>query len=104
VKREDGLLRRRRASVWIGRVLVLLGVVLILYPGLHKTARGFTTTCGPAFFIMFPGDPVSASEAEQVSIDACWRQSAFLLLGGAGLIGMGVWLDARGRKPPVAGT
>jgi drug/metabolite transporter (DMT)-like permease len=88
-----------RPSRWLGLTLVVLGVVLVLYPGLHKSAHGFTTSCGPAVFIMFPGDPGSASEAEQVSMNACLRQSAILVVGGAGLIVTGVWLVARARRP-----
>jgi hypothetical protein len=84
--------------VWIGRTIVVLGVVLVLYPGLHKSAEAFTTSCGPAVFIVFPGDPGSASEAEQVSMNACWRQGAILLVGGTALISTGVWLTARGRR------
>jgi hypothetical protein len=93
------LAARGASSKLIGRTLVVIGVVLVLYPGLHKSARGFTTSCGPAVFIMFPGDPLSASKTEQVSQDACRRQSAILLFGGAGLIYMGVRLAVRGRRP-----
>lgn len=84
--------------MWIGWLLAVAGVALILYPGFHKSAEGFTTSCGPAVFVIFPGDPGSASLAEQVSMDACWRQGAILLLGGAGITATGVWLTRRGKR------
>jgi hypothetical protein len=92
---------RRRVPSWIARVLIVVCVLLILYPGFHKSAQGFTTSCGPAVLLMFPGDPLSSSEAERASMDACLRQGAFLLLVGGGLIWVGTWLRVRHRRDTI---
>jgi hypothetical protein len=86
---------RRHVATWLTWVLIVVGALLILYPGFHKSAQGSTTSCGPAFFVVFPGDPGSSTEAERASMNACWRQGGLLLLVGGGLIGGGIWLLAR---------
>jgi hypothetical protein len=92
---------RRHITPWLAWVLIVSGALLILYPGLHKSANGSTTSCGPAFFVIFPSDPGSSTEAEQASMDACLRQGAVLLVVGVGLIGGGVWLRTRNRRHTV---
>lgn len=92
---------RRHVPSWLAWVLIVVGVLLILYPGFHKSAQGFTTSCGPAVLVVFPGDPLSSTEAERASMDACWRQGAFLLLVGGGSIGVGTWLRARHKRDTI---
>jgi hypothetical protein len=89
---------RRHIATWIAWGLIVVGALLIAYPGFHKSAQGSTTSCGPALFVVFPGDPGSSTEAERASMNACWRQGALLLLVGGGLIAVGTWLRLQHRR------
>lgn len=84
----------------MGRTLIIIGIVLMLYPGFHKTANNSQTHAAPpclsrCLAILF----LRQKQRERESMDSCWRQGAVLLFAGIGFVVFGTWVSRRRKNP-----